>query len=163
MYKSTQCRQGEGATTIVNGNPSEPTRDGKSYSLSLFLLIPSASYLLRAGTTDTTIINFTSQPVTLPSMRPLSWIGVACSALHTSWVVLGCCLVVKSQDCKKKKKKKKKKKAESSTAWHLGDLSGSSVKPSCYEQLGMQFHWLSTEAVGVFSEQGGSHTDAPGP
>lgn len=86
------------------------------------------------------------------TLSPPSWIGPACLALHTSWVVLGCCHLVKSQGC---------------TPWvpcaYSLDPSGSSVKPCCYEQPDMQFHWLSSEAVEVFSEQGGSHTDAPGP
>lgn len=46
---------------------------------------------------------------------------------------------------------------------HSPGPSGSSVKPSCYEQLDTQFHWLSRAAVEVVLEHGGSHRDAPGP
>lgn len=158
MCKSTQCRRGEGATATVSGNPSEPTRDGRSFSsLSLFLSIPSASYLLRAGTTEATV----TVTATLPPVSPPSWIGLACSAIHTSWVVLGCCHAMKSQGCTHSREQ------YSVAPWgpcaHSRDPSGSSVKPSYYEQTDTQLQRLSSEAVEVFSEQRGPHTDAAGP
>lgn len=159
MPKSTQC---EGATPTVSGNPSEPTRDIRSCSsLSPFLPIPSASYLLRTGNTEATVTNSTSQPATLPPMSPPSWTGLACSALHTSWVVLGCCHVLKSQGCTNSREQYNM--APWGPCVHSRDPSGSSVKPSCYGQLDTHFQRLSSEAVEIFSEQRGPHTGAPGP